>query len=446
MIPLSRMQESTNTASMSLLLEERILAGSDWRLVEARRRYVRLEPPTDYWAAYRVRVAPRGDAAGDARELRLCVHGVFHPDAWSAYREAVLGPWLGRPCDPLDGLGYPVAFEEEQFAVWFYPFDPQLENLHVAADPAAVRRFLRRSRRSLFGAGADVGTVEVHLMRLLPEISAVLRYTVDVDGADRVLFAKAQRSGETAARVARELWDAAEGSHGLLRVPRPHGFHPELGALLEEAAPGDTVSSDRTSPVFLECADAAAAALAVIHDSNIPASAEMALEDEITRLTEVQEQMSYVHPRAYELLRELLAQLRGRLARVDEEEWLPTHGDLKYDQMVRDADGSFALTDFEYFGLAETSWDLAKFCAHAVPSMPETWEDSEAAERARARLLARYLELRPDATLQRFPLHEAVHLALRAMVLMWGQRSGWKDAAESLLVLAMDRLTTPPPA
>lgn len=78
--------------------------------------------------------------------------------------------------------------------------------------------------------------------------------------------------------------------------------------------------------------------------------------------------------------------------------------------------------------------------------MPETWEDSDGAEHARRAFLDRYLQLRPGATVTRFPIYEAVHLANRAMVLMWGQTEGWQGAAQSLLALAMERLRTPPPS
>ena len=105
----------------------------------------------------------------------------------------------------------------------------------------------------------------------------------------------------------------------------------------------------------------------------------------------------------------------------------------------------FTLVDFEEVGWADTSWDLGKWCAHAVPSMPESWEDSDGAERARAAFLERYLQLRPNATRGRFPLYEAIHLANRAMVLMWGQTENWQVAAQSLLTLAMERLQTPAP-
>ncbi|HEV3103214.1 MAG TPA: hypothetical protein VG426_12865 [Candidatus Dormibacteraeota bacterium] len=98
------------------------------------------------------------------------------------------------------------------------------------------------------------------------------------------------------------------------------------------------------------------------------------------------------------------------------------------------------LLDFDYFAMAETSYDLGKYCGYIVPSAPGGWEDSLAAEETRANFLRRYLELRPHATIERFPIYEALTLALRAMTFMWAQRSGWQKTAETFLVMAHERL------
>ncbi len=143
-------------------------------------------------------------------------------------------------------------------------------------------------------------------------------------------------------------------------------------------------------------------------------------------------------------MRQLVVQLRSRPARTPAEDVVVTHGDMKYDQFLDDK-GRFTLVDFEDVGRAETSWDLGKWCAHAVPSMPKSWEESVAAEQAREAFLRRYRDLRPTATWQRFPVYEACHLGSRAMVLMWGQSAGWQDAAEALLALALERLNTAVP-
>ena len=63
-----------------------------------------------------------------------------------------------------------------------------------------------------------------------------------------------------------------------------------------------------------------------------------------------------------------------------------------------------------------------------------------AAEEARTIFIRRYRELRPNATLQRFGLYEALQFALRAMAFMWAQTRDWDRIAESLLVMGFERL------
>jgi thiol-disulfide isomerase/thioredoxin len=168
------------------------------------------------------------------------------------------------------------------------------------------------------------------------------------------------------------------------------------------------------------------------------------LGPELDRLDEVTEQLLGVHPAGGQQLRDLVVRIRAQVDATSPEDEVVTHGDMKYDQFL-EYDGRFTLVDFEEVDRGETSWDLGKWCAHCVPSMPESWEDSDAAERARTAFLARYRELRPDVNLGRFPLYEATHLGNRAMILMWGHAEGWELAAESLLTLAMERLQAPAP-
>src|SRR2546428_342959 len=102
--------------------------------------------------------------------------------------------------------------------------------------------------------------------------------------------------------------------------------------------------------------------------------------------------------------------------------------------------GNRLSTEFRNAALAATSYDLGKYCAYIVPSSPQSWEDTVAAEETRLRFLRHYLELRPHATIDRFPIYEALQLALRAMSFMWAQTSGWERTAETFLVMAHERL------
>ena len=451
-VTLGTVRQATGTAAVTAFLEQ-LLDRRCWRLLEVQRRAVRLEPPDAYWAVYRVRLERTDDQTGAEpgdgapRELRLVARAVFDSERWSEYRAQLLERFGSAASDPIDGLGHPVLFDETQHAFWFYPIDPNLPGLVRCSTEAAMRRLFRQHKREVLERPARITGVSVTLQRWLPEIAAVLRYDIATDpaGAGRTVFGKLHHSGRDAlsARHLDDLWHLAEASEGMLRVPRLLGHHPELGLVLQSALPGTPVGGDRTAPEFLGAAEAAARALAVLHGSELTPEAEQPVSEELDRLDTVLDQFRLVHPQAHLMLRDLLPRVRDRLGRTPEEEWVPTHGDLKYDQLVYDdRDGGFGIIDFDYFGMTETSFDLGKFCAHLVPSMPRGWEDSAQAEEARALFLETYLELRPQATVQRFQAFEAINLANRAMVLMWSQLEGWEFAAETMLSLALERLNT----
>ncbi|MDT7570266.1 MAG: hypothetical protein QOE05_440 [Actinomycetota bacterium] len=420
------------------------LDGSGWDVVRVRSDGVRLEPPTAYWATYRVRVERTTRNGAEQRRLTLVARACFQPEDWQEYRAQLVERYDGAPCRPIEALGCPVLVDETQHAWWFFPVDPGLPTLAEAADPRAVRRLLAPR----YSPKTPPARIRVETVRYQPEISAALRYRiVDKPGAaERVCFGKVYRGdrGRELHETTQQLWQLSQEHPQLLSVVQPIEYDDALALHLEQAVPGTPVGSDRTDPVFHDAAVAAAEALAVMHDSGLPSPSTLPLAPEIARLQVVVHQMSLVHPDAGALLRDLVKQLQVRLSRLPAEDEVFTHGDLKYDQFLAH-DGRFTLVDFEEVGRGETSWDLGKWCAHAIPSMPDTWEDSDGAEQARAAFLGRYLQLRPGATRGRFPVYEAVHLANRAMVLMWGQTENWQVAAQSLLTLAMERLQTPPP-
>ena len=438
-ISLLTMEEATSPEAVAEFAERK-LAGTGWQLTRTRKRATRLEPPQAYWVIYELTI----NKDEEERKLRLVARGAFDSAAWENLREQLLRHGHGWPCDPIGSVGYPEILEDLQLAYWFYPFDLAMPALPRAADARTMWDVLGGLDGVTEHGLAEVDTLHVERIRYTPEISAILRY--DFQSArrgDASVYGKVQpgRRGLRTYRIEEALWNASVESGGLLRMPRPIGFIADLGMLVEAAAPGEPVTGNRNSAEFLGSAPAAAEALSVIHESGVVPDERIHIESELERLEGVAEQFLYVQPKAHLLLSELLRHLWERVERTYEEEIVPTHADMKYDQFVHE-DGRYTLIDFDYFALAETSYDLAKYCGYAIPSAPLDWEDSVAAESARRTFIRRYLELRPHATLDRFQIYEAIILGLRAMTMMWTQHRGWEQAAEVFLVMAQERLNS----
>jgi hypothetical protein len=431
------MEEATDKAAVSTFVQD-VLAGTGWELHAMRRRSSRFEPPDWYWTQFEITVTKEEDA----RKLRLVAKGALNAAAWEGLSQRLTRHGAGRPCDPIHGLGYPRLFPETRHAYWFYPFDPTMPALPSAADPERMAALLLGLNEQSAGAlAAQSQRLDVERVRYVPEVGAILHYTMDTPAAKVDVYGKVQpgNRGLRTYRIVSGLWEAAKKYPGFLNLPRPLGFVDELGLLLEERVRGRPVGGNRMSAEFMLSGNAAAEALAVIHESGIETDGQITIENEIARLDRVAEQFKYVLPVGHFLLMDLITHMRDRVRKTSEEASLPTHGDMKYDQFMHH-NGEMTLLDFDYFANAETSYDLGKFCAYTTPSAPKSWQDTVAAEDARVLFLERYMELRPDATLQRFGIYEALQLALRAMAFMWSKSPGWERVAESFLVMAFERL------
>jgi hypothetical protein len=429
------MGTATDVESVSAFVDE-IVAGTGWEVDSVRHRMNRVDPPNSYWSVFSIDI----NKDGEERNLRLVAKGAMNAQAWEHLSARLMRHGAGNLCDPINGIGYPRLFPESRHAYWFYPYDPSMPNLPLANDPV-------RMASVLFGldSAADMLTAARHLeierVRYLPEVGAILRYTIDVGGTPMSIFGKVQpgRRGLRTNRIVEGLWQASARYPGYLNLPRPLGYVEEMGMLLEEGIRGKPVGERRTSTQFMLVPEPAAEALAVIHESRVENDERITIEEELARLDTVAEKFAYVHPEGHFLLKDLITHMRDRVQKTPEEDWLPTHGDLKYDQFMFHND-RFTLLDFDYYATAETSYDLGKFCAYLVPTRPKDWRDSVAVEEARVRFIRRYRELRPNATLQRFGVYEALQFALRAMATMWGAKPGWHRVAETYLVLGFERL------
>jgi len=429
------MDAATSKDSVADFVAE-IVGPGGWTVGRVRQRSTRFEPPDWYWSSFNVDI----NKDEDKRTLRLVTKGAMSLEAWERMSGRLLTHGAGRACDPVDGTGYPRLFPDTQHAYWFYPYDLSMHNLPAANDKV-------RMASALFGLESPTDVLaaarrlEIERVRYVPEVGAIMRYTLDSGGAPATIFGKVQpgHRGLRTFNVVQGLWRAAARYPGLLTLPRPLAYVEDMNLLLEEGVRGRPVVGDRDSAEFEAASNAAAEALAVIHESDVGSDERIRIEDELGRLDRVTEQFAYVLPAGHFLLKDLVTHMRERVRKTEEEDWLPTHGDMKYDQFMLHND-HFTLLDFDYFALAETSYDLGKFCAYAVPSMPLDWRQSVGAEEARLVFMRRYRELRPYATLDRFSVYEALHLALRAMSFMWAQVPEWDRMAEGFLVLAFERL------
>jgi thiamine kinase-like enzyme len=189
----------------------------------------------------------------------------------------------------------------------------------------------------------------------------------------------------------------------------------------------------------------AARAAAVLHTAAISFGEPRTLDDLLTRLEAALNELSLTAPDLYLALWRLLDHLERRAARGRSAPMVPSHGDLKYDQLLEHR-GRFALIDFEFFCQAEPYLDLGTFCAYLPSTIPPDWREGAAAELLRQLFVATYAEASEQPIdLERLSLYEAAMLGVRSLAQLASYQSGWRLRAGQLLELALARLLDPEP-
>ena len=173
------MDEATDKASVAAFVKD-VLAGTGWELDAVRRRSSKLDPPDWYWAQFDILI----NRDEEERRLRLVAKGALNPAAWTRLSERLMHLSAGQSCDPIDGVGYPCLFPETQHAYWFYPFDPEMPNLPAATDPVRMASVLLGPQAETTDVLAASRRLTIERVRHVPEVGAILRYTIEHAGGE----------------------------------------------------------------------------------------------------------------------------------------------------------------------------------------------------------------------------------------------------------------------
>jgi hypothetical protein len=381
----------------------------------------RMQPPVCYWRTF---------ASG--RE-RATLKAFFRRADFEQYRDTLVEYYpeqVDQPKHPRGGL---LFLDELNAVVWGFPFDPLMPSLHKCVDPEWVGGALKRS-------------VEAELVDYTPEIGAMVAYR-EPERRRVVAFGKASPK-ETCGLiylVMKRLWDSEARRAGRLKLAKPLAFRPEADLLLQSRVYGRPIAGDRNRTIFMRLAEEAGRALAAVHGADVPFGSERKLDGLIGRLDDSLADLGLIAPPLYDTVKRLVAQLKERAERSRPQSPVPSHGDYKYDQLLRYRQ-QFVLIDFELYCRAEPALDLGTFCAYLPPSRPLGWQDAAAAEVLRARFLARYERASGHPIdYARLGLYEAAMLGIRANALVTRQRDDWATRASQMLDLALERLVAPEP-
>src|SRR5919201_1987890 len=306
----------------------------------------RLEAPRALWNVYEVEI----DLPDGQRTSRLVwTKAFFNGEDCQEYHSRIQGLLDRLAFNPLDADGYATFIPTYNLFVFFFPVDPVFPMLSTAFDGRRIKPILAPHFRHLLGIDS-ADSIDIERVKYLPEISAIARYRAAGAGSGPAIYGKVQhsRKGAFTYEVMQALWALPARSSGELVIAEPLGYYPEYDLLLQSEVPGDDITGDRHSEVFMAQAEAAGRVIGRIHQSGITVGRPHTIDVEIERLMTRLEEFKLSSPSLYLLIRGLLNQIVARARGNAPESPVPSHGDYKYNQFLYDGQ-RFGLIDVEYF-------------------------------------------------------------------------------------------------
>lgn len=390
-------------------------------LIEATRR----QPPTCYWVTYRY--GPE----------RLVLKSFFSEDDYFQYSEKLARHYPNRVNEPTHPRGGFRLLPDMNAVAWKFPFDPAMPGLDRCLDSAWIADAMG------FSGDSDL---RAQVLDYSAENDTIVAYRPP--GRPPIAFGKAGPADTAGLQflVMQRLWNSPAREAGTLRLARPLAYRSEVGLLLQSRVPGRSIPPARNRQAFLDLARYAGSALSAVHAADIPFGSERGIYRLIDRLDDDLEDLALSAPTLFPEVRRLVRQLEVRAARSRPSPLVPSHGDYKYDQLLR-CRGDYSLIDFELFCQSEPALDLGTFCAYLPSSTPEDWRDGLAAEICRGAFLTAYQEASGEPIdWDRLALYESAMVAVRGLAHVWrGNSSGAELRASEMIDLAFERLANPQP-
>jgi hypothetical protein len=276
--------------------------------------------------------------------------------------------------------------------IWALPNDPGLPQLTTLLDPAQAGRVLPWAALAAATgmARAEVGAVQVELLRYEPQRRATLRYTlIRADGsAACVLYAKTfcDAQAHDIHHHFDHFWQLAQTDPDAPLVAQPLGHSVAVKTVWQAAAPGAALLLSLAPPNAAALMGGVARALARLHAAPLVPSVNATRRSAAHWVAEARRRQTKIG-RADPALAARVAVVADTIgARVDHPARRPSsliHGDFHPDQ-VWVHEGRIVLFDFDEFTLGDPMEDLATFVlkleqAGAAPELGSALLDAYAA-------------------------------------------------------------------
>jgi hypothetical protein len=316
--------------------------------------------------------------------------------------------------------------------------DRKLPGLQRALDDDTMRLVLSSCLRREMDRGKNIfSQVRHQILKYTPGKRCVIEYRLQTNGnqhGPRRVIGKMYRKnrGQIIFEKLWNLWQVANGngSGTPFGMPQPLAYLPDLGMMLQGAAPGRPLTGFSENDELSVAIRYAAENLAALHALALARGEKRTLDDHIDR---------YCHPGPQVLIEacpELGPLVEGILNGLAKDESLhnasicPVHGDLNLAQIFITEDRAFFI-DFDGFCLSHAALDIGNFLitlkVHFGPKSEELTRI----------FLESYLSRQPPRTLTGLRTYQALAYLRRAVICCRLQvGADWLGQARQLLEAA----------
>lgn len=277
----------------------------------------------------------------------------------------------------------PVSlWPERRMVVHAFPHDPKLPQLARLKDAGFIRQNVERNLAE-FGLSGAWHCTEVfdHKVKYMPGKRCVLRYRVSLRHAageqqTRTFYSKTtdDASGRTVAAALRVICASRACAAGVLNVPAPIAYLPEIKTLWQHAWEGESLTRRCAERGWATLAHAPvlpkiAAMLAALHQIELPAELQRPGASPATMLTNARDNAAQILkflPEVRERQAHLLQKMAATLPRSAAGTPRTTiHGTFKLAQiLVREEQPG--LVDFDALAVGDPLYDVAEFLASVI--------------------------------------------------------------------------------
>ncbi len=287
------------------------------------------------------------------------------------------------PLSAARGFWKPVSYwPERRMLVHAFPHDPKLPQLARLEDVDFIKQNVERHLAD-FGLSGAWHCTEVldHKVKYMPGKRCVLRYQVSLRHAageqqTRTFYSKTtdDAGGRTVAAALRVVCASRACAEGILNVPAPIAYFPEIKTLWQHAWEGESLPRRYSERGWATLAHAPvlpkiAAMLAALHQIELPAELQRPGASPATMLANARDNAAQILkflPEVRERQEQLLQHLADTLPRHEAGMLRTTiHGTFKLAQILM-RDDQPGLIDFDALAVGDPLYDVAEFLASVI--------------------------------------------------------------------------------